>query len=108
MPATAFFALSLATLARVCHDLGMAWAFSDINGVEDDLEAMGERVWKSWVEQVRPLLLEDPSPTNPNLLIDQTLKDQVWIPGTDVFVVFFADGGYIYLLNVVDLLDEVT
>jgi hypothetical protein len=81
---------------------------SDEHGVEARIKAMGQHVWSSWVDLVRPHLLEDPSPTNGDLVFDETNDDQVWIPETNAFVVFLADKYYVYLLNAVDLFDEVS
>lgn len=85
----------------------MAWQLSDPYGVEDDLKAMGSVVWNAWVRDVMPKLLEDPSPTNGDLRITQTPAQQVWIPGTDVFVRFFpTDDAHVLLIQAVNLLDE--
>lgn len=82
----------------------MAWLLSDVFGVEDDLQAMGQIVWVTWVNDVRPSLLDDPTPTNTGLRITQTPADQVWIPGTDVYVRFFpTNDGHVMLIEAVDL-----
>lgn len=86
----------------------MVWRIEDKYGVEDRLEAMGEPVWTNWLELVRPHLLEDPSPTNDNLKIDETHDDQVWIPETNVYVLFESDRYCVYLINAVDIFDEAT
>ncbi len=85
----------------------MDWQLSDLYGIEDELMAMGLDVWSAWVHDVRPRLLEDPSPTNPSLRITETHTQQVWIPGTDVYVVFFpTSDNHVMLMSAVNLLDE--
>lgn len=86
----------------------MVWQLSDIYGVEEDLEAMGDLVWSQWEYNVRPCLLEDPSPTNSELLITQnSAGQQVWIPDTDIFVRFELGGeNYIFLIGAVDMFME--
>ena len=85
----------------------MAWEMSDPYGVEEDLEAMGSVVWNIWLNDVRPKLLEDPSPTNPDLHITETTTTQLWIPNTDVYVLIFpTDDDHVMLIKAVDLLKE--
>lgn len=85
----------------------MPWKMSDPFGVEDDLEAMGPVVWDTWLRDVRPKLLEDPSPTNPYLHITQTDTTQLWIGDTDVYVLIFpTDDDHVMLIKAVNLLDE--
>lgn len=84
----------------------MVWQIEDEHGVENQLEAMGEPVWSKWVELVRPHLVEDPSPTNSNLKMDETFDDQLWIPDTHVYVAFHADDSHVYLLGAVDISDD--
>ncbi len=85
----------------------MPWEMSDPYGVEDELEAMGSVVWTIWRRDVRPQLLEDPSPTNPDLHITETDTTQLWIGDTDVYVLIFAtDDNHVMLIKAVNLLDE--
>jgi hypothetical protein len=80
---------------------------SDPFGVEDDLEAMGAGVWSVWLHEVRPKLLEDPSPANKDLHITQTDTTQLWIGDTDVYVLIFpTDDDHVMLIKAVNLLDE--
>lgn len=84
----------------------MVWQLSDINGVEEDLEAMGEDVWRIWVEDVRSSLLQDPTKANQTLSITRTTNDLVWIPGTAVYVRFeLIYGNYLVLIGALDLED---
>ena len=85
----------------------MAWQLSDPYAIEEDLEAMGPVVWNTWMNEVRPQLLQDPNPTNVGLRITETQGQQVWIPETDVFVRFFlTDDKHVLLIQAVNLLDE--
>ena len=84
----------------------MALTISDEFEVEDQLRAMGGDVWTNWEQFVRPPLLEDPSPTNGDLVIDETHSDQVWIPDTHVYVTFDSDNYHVYLLGAVDIGDD--
>jgi hypothetical protein len=85
----------------------MPWEMSDPYGVEEDLEAMGSVVWNIWLNDVRPKLLEDPSPTNPDLHITETNTTQLWIPNTDVYVLIFpTDDDHVMLIKAVDLFKE--
>ena len=64
-------------------------------------------VWNIWLNDVRPKLLEDPSPTNPDLHITETNTTQLWIPNTDVYVLIFpTDDDHVMLIKAVDLFKE--
>lgn len=85
----------------------MAWLLSDPYSVEEEIEALGSETWRAWVELVRPQLLADPYPTNSNLTITETLTTQVWIPGTDIYVLFHLTGdSHVMLVHFVDLLAD--
>lgn len=86
----------------------MVWQIEDEHGIEGRLKLMDEPVWTNWLELVRPHLIEDPSPTNGNLRMDETFDDQVWIPDTNVYVTFHADNSNVYLLGAVDISDDST
>jgi hypothetical protein len=84
----------------------VVWQIEDQHGIENEIQSMGDTVWRNWKDLVRPHLLEDPTPTNNNLKWDETFEDQVWIPETNVYVAFEADNARVYLLGTVDITDD--
>ncbi|HJQ94365.1 MAG TPA: hypothetical protein VJ935_01490 [Acidimicrobiia bacterium] len=84
----------------------MSWTIRDERNVEQRIRAFGEDVWAVWIDEVKPHLVEDPSPTNSNLHFDSIHEDQLRIGSTTVAVQFVVSGSSVYLFHAVDTGDD--